>query len=65
MARTKALVRESKDYLTQQLEILGLPYICGEGNYVIIRLPFSDTLAYRKLMRMGYMVRTMTGVCLY
>ena len=61
IARTKALVRESKEYLKQELDALGLQYICGEGNYVVIRLPFSDTLAYRKLMRMGYMVRTMTG----
>jgi histidinol-phosphate aminotransferase len=27
----------------------------------MIRLPMSDTLAYRKLMARGIMVRTMTG----
>ena len=27
----------------------------------MIRLPMSDTLAYRKLMTRGVMVRTMTG----
>ena len=59
--RTRKLVAESKEYLTKELKALGLSYICGEGNYVMIRLPCSDTLAYRKLMRMGYMVRTMTG----
>jgi histidinol-phosphate aminotransferase len=40
---------------------MDLPYISGEGNFVMIRLPFSDTLAYRRLMRKGYMIRTMTG----
>jgi len=27
----------------------------------MVRLPMSDTLAYRKLMSAGVMVRTMTG----
>jgi histidinol-phosphate aminotransferase len=27
----------------------------------MIKLPFSDTLAYRLLMQQGYMIRTMTG----
>ena len=31
------------------------------GNFIMIKLPFSDTLAYRKLMQQGVMVRTMTG----
>ena len=28
---------------------------------MMIKLPMSDTLAYRKLMTQGVMVRTMTG----
>ncbi|MBV7272445.1 histidinol-phosphate transaminase [Clostridiaceae bacterium UIB06] len=59
--RTKALIKESKEYLKKELESMGLHYVSGEGNYIMIRLPFSDTLAYRKLMNLGYMVRTMTG----
>jgi len=27
----------------------------------MIKLPMSDTLAYRKLMRQGVMIRSMTG----
>ncbi|HWR40157.1 MAG TPA: histidinol-phosphate transaminase [Patescibacteria group bacterium] len=61
VAKTRALMRESKKYLKQELTHLRLPYICGEGNYVIVRLPLSDTLAYRKLMHRGYMIRTMAG----
>ncbi len=59
--RTRRMVSEGKGFLTRELTRLGLPYICGEGNFVMVRLPFSDTLAYRKLMKQGVMVRTMTG----
>jgi histidinol-phosphate aminotransferase len=59
--RTRALVASGKAYLARELERLGLPYLSGEGNFVMIRLPMSDSLAYRKLMVRGVMVRTMTG----
>lgn len=61
IARTRTMVREGKDYLRRELTRMGLPFIAGEGNFVMIRLPISDTLAYRKLMTRGVMVRTMTG----
>jgi histidinol-phosphate aminotransferase len=47
--------------LTNELDRLGLPYVAGEGNFVMIRLPMSDTLAYRRLMHHGFMIRAMTG----
>jgi histidinol-phosphate aminotransferase len=59
--RTRAMVREGKTFLTGELVRLNLPFVSGEANYVMIKLPMSDTLAYRKLMRAGVMVRTMTG----
>jgi histidinol-phosphate aminotransferase len=59
--RTRTLVKEGKTFLFRELDRLGLPYISGEGNFVMIRLPISDSLAYRKLMTRGVMVRTMTG----
>jgi len=61
MAKTRAMVREAREYLTRELARHNIPFIAGEGSYVIICLPMSDTLIYRKLMRLGYMVRTMTG----
>jgi len=36
-------------------------FLSGEGNFTVIKLPISDTLAYRKLMKYGMMVRSMTG----
>ncbi len=61
IVRTKEMVREGKEYLRNELTDLKLPIIYGEGNFIMIKLPMSDTLAYRKLMAKGVMVRTMTG----
>ena len=59
--RTRALVAESRNFLREEMARLGLPVIASEGNYLIVKLPGSDTLAYRKLMREGVMIRPMTG----
>ena len=61
VARTRRMVGEARRFLETELTRLGLAYISGEGNYLVIRLPMSDTLAYRKLMGQGIMVRSMTG----
>jgi histidinol-phosphate aminotransferase len=58
---TKNLVSEGKSVIIPKLESLGLDVIQGEGNYVIAGLPFNDQLAYRKLIKKGFMVRTMTS----
>lgn len=58
---TRRLVAEGKEFLKQELTKMGLFYVVGEGNFIMVRLPISDTLAYRKLMACGIMVRTMTG----
>jgi histidinol-phosphate aminotransferase len=59
--RTRELIRQGKEFLRRELTLLGLPFVSGEGNFAMIRLPMSDTLAYRKLMTRGVMIRTMTG----
>jgi histidinol-phosphate aminotransferase len=59
--RTRDLVRRGKEYLLRELTGLGLSPVIGEGNFVMVKLPMSDSLAYRKLMTRGVMVRTMTG----
>ena len=59
--RTNTLVGEEKAYLCRELTSLGLPFVAHEGNFIMVKLPISDTLAYRKLMHRGVMVRTMTG----
>ncbi|RJX33377.1 MAG: histidinol-phosphate transaminase [Desulfarculus sp.] len=61
IARTRELVRGEKAYLLQELAALGLPVQSGEGCFLMVRLPMSDTLAYRRLMGQGVMIRSMTG----
>lgn len=61
IAKTRDMVREGKAFLREEMSKMGLPIIANEGNYVVIKLPGSDTLAYRKLMREGVMIRPMTG----
>lgn len=61
IAATRALVAEQKRYLARETARLGLTTQIGQGCYVMIRLPMSDTLAYRKLMAQGVMIRSMTG----
>ena len=58
---TRRLVREGKEMLSRAAGRLGLPITSGEGPFVILGLPVSDSLAYRSLMSRGVMVRTMTG----
>jgi histidinol-phosphate aminotransferase len=58
---THEIVRAGKRFLLKELDLMGLPFVHGEGNFVMARLPMSDSLAYRKMMTRGVMVRTMTG----
>jgi histidinol-phosphate aminotransferase len=59
--RTRAIVRDEKGFLVEEAAHLGIEVQAGEGCYVMMKLPMSDTLAYRKLMSRGVMVRSMTA----
>jgi histidinol-phosphate aminotransferase len=59
--KTRSLVRSEKAYLKEKLDRLGLQTQIGEGCYLMVKLHMSDTLAYRKLMTHGVMIRSMTG----
>jgi histidinol-phosphate aminotransferase len=59
--RTRNHIRQEKARLLPVIKDLGLEYQSGEGCFVMIKLPMSDTLAYRKLMGQGIMIRSMTG----
>jgi histidinol-phosphate aminotransferase len=61
ISRTRELVRNAKEFLVKELDRLRLPCVCGEGNYLMVKIPMSDSLLYRKLMTHGIMIRTMTG----
>lgn len=40
---------------------LGLRTVAGAGNFVMVKVPLSDTFLHRLLMKQGVMVRTMTA----
>jgi len=61
ITRTRAMINSSRNYICSELDRLGLSYIAGEGNFLMIRVPMSDTSVYRRLMQHGVMVRTMTA----
>ncbi|HWQ67594.1 MAG TPA: histidinol-phosphate transaminase [Methanospirillum sp.] len=58
--KTRSMITESRRYTERELKKMGLLYISGEGNFILIEAPISDTLLYRRLMHCGYMVRPMT-----
>ena len=58
---SRAVVRAAREFLCKACAELGLPVVNGEGNYIMIKVPINDTLMYRRLMRRGFMVRSMTG----
>ncbi|HOE18761.1 MAG TPA: histidinol-phosphate transaminase [Syntrophorhabdaceae bacterium] len=59
--RTRELINTEKGYLKKELEGLKLEMQIGEGCFIMVKLPMSDTLAYRKFMTEGVMIRSMTG----
>jgi histidinol-phosphate aminotransferase len=58
---TRQLIGEVKSTLTGALDDLGLQYVNGEGNFLMVKLPMNDALAHRRLMAQGVMIRSMTG----
>ena len=54
------MVAAGKELLHREIALLGLPCSSAEGNYLSVKLPFSDSFAYRRMMQMGVMVRMMT-----
>lgn len=58
---SRAMVRKGKEILSATCDRIGLRYLAGEGCYMMVQVPVSDTLLYRKLLKEGMMIRTMTG----
>ncbi|WP_320171891.1 aminotransferase class I/II-fold pyridoxal phosphate-dependent enzyme [Maridesulfovibrio sp.] len=61
MEDTRQMVRTGREIIRRTCSELGFEHVIGEGNYAMIRTPISDTLLQRKLLRCGFLVRTMTG----
>jgi len=61
VAATRRLVARSRAILLRAARELNLPAQCGDGNFVMLQVPVNDTLFCRRLMRRGFMVRSMTA----
>ncbi len=61
ISQTREMVKTGKEILSKTCDELGLEYLAGEGCYMMVKVPVSDTLLYRKLLKEGMMIRTMTG----
>lgn len=59
--QTRDHIRAMRTRFCAGLDALGLPYVSGEGNFVMVRTPLNDALAYRRMMARGVMVRAMAG----
>ncbi len=59
--RSRLHVRREKDYMLSELREMGMPIQSAEGCFIMIKLPISDTYAYRKFLYKGIMIRSMTG----
>ena len=59
--RTRESVSAGKRFLLKEFDLMGVPFVHGEGNFVMARLPINDSLACRKMMTRGVMVRSMAG----
>ncbi len=59
--KTREHVENEKKFLARELKRLKLFFIAEQGCYVMVKLPMSDTLAYRKMLACGVMIRSMTG----
>jgi len=61
IADTRVMVRQGKERLVQTCDRLGFRTVVGEGNFMIIQVPIPDTLLYKKLLRHGFVIRTLTA----
>ena len=59
--KTREHIKKEKSFLSRELKRLNLTFVAKEGCYIMIKVPMSDTLAYRKLLSQGIVVRSMTG----
>jgi histidinol-phosphate aminotransferase len=57
---TREVVREGRETLTAGLSRLGLSFQAGVANYVMVRLPLSDSVVSKRLTLAGYLIRPMT-----
>lgn len=61
IAATRTMVKRGRGFLRAVCHDLDLETVGGEGNFLMIKVPINDLNMYRRLMKRGMMVRSMTG----
>jgi len=61
LARSREFTRAGRATVKGRLASRGLMIVSNHGNFMMMRLPISDTLAYRRMMERGYVIRPMTA----
>ncbi len=59
--KTREHIKREKRFLVNELKRLNLTYVAEEGCFIMVKLPMSDTFAYRKMLKYGVIIRSMTG----
>jgi len=59
VAQTLKTVREGLQYLCENLDRMGLPYLPTQTNFFLIQMPAGGKEIYNKLLREGVIVRAM------
>jgi histidinol-phosphate aminotransferase len=61
LVRSRELTHLGRAVAVERLAALDLPVVSHHGNFLMTRLPISDTLAYRRMMGLGFVIRPMTA----
>lgn len=58
--KTLSLIKEGKNFICRELERLGLEYVAGVTNFVLVNVRKDSKDIYKKLLKQGIIVREMS-----
>jgi len=59
LEKTRRVVHEGIDYLTAELEAMGLEYVPTQTNFLLIRIPGGGRSLFERMLREGVIIRAM------
>ncbi len=59
--KTREHINREKTFVVNELKRMNLTYVAEEACFIMVKLPMSDTLVYRKMLTKGVVIRSMTG----
>jgi len=61
LAKSRAMVKEGREYLSREFERLGLDYVRSSANFILVNVGSDVGPLYENLLKRGIVVRPMTG----